>query len=192
MCRWDSWALLALPPLSTSPFRAMLCMAQGGTRTTSTKSRWVPQSSGSDSAEALTSGFKSRLVPYACRARTIRTAKGLNWAHQQGPLYRFTKNQRFCDCSCFPAKVSGLVCVFNGHAELEFDQILIASCSLFRGTNNCSLFFSSSAHPVIDTWKQYSGKYCCEDILLHIASRAAQTKAQQYIGSHFFCVKLNT
>ena len=141
MCRWDSWALLALPPLSTSPFRAMLCMAQGGTRTTSTKSRWVPQSSGSDSAEALTSGFKSRLVPYACRARTIRTAKGLNWAHQQGPLYRFTKNQRFCDCSCFPAKVSGLVCVFNGHAELEFDQILIASCSLFGGPTIALFFF---------------------------------------------------
>ena len=146
MCRWDSWALLALPPLSTSPFRAMLCMAQGGTRTTSTKSRWVPQSWGSDSAEALTSGFKSRLVPCACSARTIRTAKGLNWAHQQGPLYRFTKNQRFCDCSCFPAKVSGLVCVFNGHAELEFDQILIASCSLFRGINNCSSFFFPAQH----------------------------------------------
>ena len=63
--------------------------------------------------------------------------------------------------------------MFNGHAELEFDQILIASCSLFGGPTIALLFFSSSAHPVIDTWKQYSGKYCCEDVLLHIASRAA-------------------
>ena len=138
VCRWDSWALLALPPLSTSPFRAMLCMAQGGTRTTSTKSRWVPLSSGSDSAKALTSGFKSRLVPYTCSARTIRPAKGLDWAHQQGPLYRFTKNQRSCDCSCFPAKVSGLVCVFNGHARAWVWSD--SNCILFSfgGTNNCS------------------------------------------------------
>ena len=66
-------------------------------------------------------------------------------------------------------QMSAVLSVWLMVMELEFDKILIIS---FGGDQQL-LFFVFSAHPNIDTPKQYSGKYCCEAILPHIASRAA-------------------